>query len=426
MTDTSLNAFDMDIYRTEDLLDSWRHSPRGWGHSRHSLSPYVGGFPPSLAKYFIEWFSNERDTVLDPFCGGGTVPLEASLNNRNAFGNDALDYATVVSKAKVTPISTTTLKNRIVDIKNRANDITNSNMELLDDEGVKAYFSDYTLNQILRWKHVIRNKEYDDVDNYIDALMCGVLHGPSDMFLSVSTKDTYASSPNGIRNVVENKELEYPRRDVYQSILRKHELVTKNDFNESNTSILTGDARSLDIPSNNVDLVVTSPPYLRVLDYTWNNWIRLWWLGNDRNRQRDNLDLTSSVDKYRTFINQILQELKRVIVDSGIIVLVVGDVKKELTNTSRIVITANLIAEEARKVDLYPHTIINDDYGVDGRSYGLFNKIKYDYDTNKDIPTPIDRCVVLTSTECDDLPDEPEINWNIERYTGQKSILDWS
>lgn len=415
------------VKRTEELNDSWREAPREWGHSRHSLAPYVGSFPPSLSKYFIEWLSDNGHVIFDPFCGGGTVPLEAGLNERIGIGNDALHYATVISKAKSIVVKSSELENRVNDIQRKAEEI-NYPYEGADVDDLKAYFSDYTLEQLLRWKSILRNRKNDNIDMYIDGLICGVLHGPSNMFLSVSTKDTYSSTPDAIRNIVSEKGLQYPKRDIKRSILKKHRLVTKNNLKTGlNISIKSGDARKVNIEKNEVDLIVTSPPYLRVLDYTWNNWVRLWWLGNDRVQQRNKLDLTSSTSKYKSFISDVLLEMRRVISDDGFIVLVVGDVKKQLTNKSRLIVTSKIIAEQAKKVGLYPTSIIDDDYGVEGRTYSIFNDIKYDYNTEQDdIPTPIDRCLILSPNKNQSLPQEPHINWNIEDYTGQKPLTDWS
>jgi hypothetical protein len=39
------------------LPSTWKTAPRGWGHSLHKLSQYIGQFPPSLAHFFIRQYS---------------------------------------------------------------------------------------------------------------------------------------------------------------------------------------------------------------------------------------------------------------------------------------------------------------------------------------------------------------------------------
>ena len=52
----------------------------------HSLCSYLGSFPPSLASYFIRYFTDENDLVLDTFAGAGTTPAISKELNRNYIG----------------------------------------------------------------------------------------------------------------------------------------------------------------------------------------------------------------------------------------------------------------------------------------------------------------------------------------------------
>ena len=53
------------------------------GNKRHSAA-----FPESLPEWFIKLFTQEGDTVLDPFMGSGTTNLCALKLNRNSIGID--------------------------------------------------------------------------------------------------------------------------------------------------------------------------------------------------------------------------------------------------------------------------------------------------------------------------------------------------
>jgi SAM-dependent methyltransferase len=72
-------------------------------HRRSSLSihPYFGKVDPSLATKAIELLSIEKETVLDPFCGSGTVVHDALRLGRNAVGWDSSPLAILISTAKV-------------------------------------------------------------------------------------------------------------------------------------------------------------------------------------------------------------------------------------------------------------------------------------------------------------------------------------
>jgi DNA modification methylase len=159
---------------------------------------------------------------------------------------------------------------------------------------------------------------------------------------------------------------------------------------------------------------------MRVLDYTWNNWIRLWWLGEDRKEERGNLDLTSDVSKYRSFMRDCIEEMYRVLDEDGVAVLVVGDVKKNLSGGPEIHNTARYIAEEAvENTGFDVHEVIEDDYNVDNRGYVVFNQLKYNYDREEKeakSKVPIDRCLVLKKGD-PDLPEAPEIDWDAVEYS---------
>ena len=66
---------------------------QSWGIWLHSVSSYVGRIKPAFAHWLIDICSNENDVILDPFCGIGTVVLEADIMDRKAIGIDLNPYA---------------------------------------------------------------------------------------------------------------------------------------------------------------------------------------------------------------------------------------------------------------------------------------------------------------------------------------------
>ena len=63
-------------------------SKRNWGHSRHSLCSYQGKLKPAIAYHLVKNFVPENGTMLDPFSGVGTIPFEAALSGKMAYGLD--------------------------------------------------------------------------------------------------------------------------------------------------------------------------------------------------------------------------------------------------------------------------------------------------------------------------------------------------
>ncbi|MEG1922927.1 MAG: DNA methyltransferase [Clostridia bacterium] len=63
---------------------------------------YRGNWSPYIPRNLILRYSNEGDTVLDQFVGGGTTLVEAKLTHRNAIGIDINQKAVEITKEKLT------------------------------------------------------------------------------------------------------------------------------------------------------------------------------------------------------------------------------------------------------------------------------------------------------------------------------------
>jgi len=76
-------------------------------------------------------------------------------------------------------------------------------------------------------------------------------------------------------------------------------------------------------------LVVTSPPYLRVLKYGYYNWLRTWLLGFDARAIDAQLDDAHQREPYLVFLREVLADLRGAMTDDGIAVVVIGDVEMD-------------------------------------------------------------------------------------------------
>src|SRR5204863_676856 len=74
-------------------------------------------------------------------------------------------------------------------------------------------------------------------------------------------------------------------------------------------------------------LVVTSPPYLRVVKYGYYNWLRTWFLGFDSRQIDATLDDAHHREPYLAFMRDVLAGLRPALTDDAVVVLVIGDVE---------------------------------------------------------------------------------------------------
>ena len=73
-------------------------------YSTHGMHTYVAAMIPQLACKLVDRYAPPGDTVLDPFCGGGSVLVESVRSGRPAVGRDVNELAVLISQAKTTPI----------------------------------------------------------------------------------------------------------------------------------------------------------------------------------------------------------------------------------------------------------------------------------------------------------------------------------
>ena len=74
---------------------------RNWGHTWHSLCSYPGKLKPAIAHHLVKTFVPEDGRVLDTFAGVGTIPFEAALTGKHAYGFEISPAAFAIASAKV-------------------------------------------------------------------------------------------------------------------------------------------------------------------------------------------------------------------------------------------------------------------------------------------------------------------------------------
>jgi len=91
------------LYAEIDLELSWSESALPQSERTkhvHGLHPYLGKFPPQLAEALIRRHSPTGGLVLDPFCGSGTTLVEAVGLGRDAVGCDVSAFNALLTREK--------------------------------------------------------------------------------------------------------------------------------------------------------------------------------------------------------------------------------------------------------------------------------------------------------------------------------------
>ena len=94
----------------------------------------------------------------------------------------------------------------------------------------------------------------------------------------------------------------------------------------ANSFLMTGSAdETPKIPSNSVALVITSPPFLDVVDYEKDNWLRAWFCNIDISKL--SIWQIKSLSDWETAMMNVFSEIHRVLQPGGWVAFEVGEVR---------------------------------------------------------------------------------------------------
>ncbi len=306
-------------------------------HKIHEIS-YRACFKAQLPEFFISRLTSPGDTVYDPFMGRGTTPIQAALMGRKAIGVDINPLSVALTEPRL-------LQQRLSDIEERLKNIDWSYSGNVDDE-LLVFFHRETLKQIyaLRSWFLDRKEsnQLDPTDLWIRMVAINRLTGHSPGFFSV-----YTMPPNQAVTVDTQKKINMRRaqipqkKDVPSLILKKsYSLLKDGPITESpGYTLMVASANSTPkIDATSVDLVVTSPPFLDVVQYADDNWLRCWFLNIDPTTVP--ISIHKRPEEWIKFARGVFKELGRVIRPDGHIAFEVGEVRNGSVELEDLVLSA--------------------------------------------------------------------------------------
>ena len=364
-------ALALDLDRAPELpalpiAPEWKDQQRLWGHSFHPMCSYLASFPAALAHAFIGRYSRRGDVVLDPFSGRGTTPLQACAEGRIGLGSDLNPFAHLLTAAKVEPAAPAEARTRLAALRLAwATDSAEwlaladavladpgrsgarvpmagsggSTADTVDGEPVPAEvavaFHRRTLAQLLLVRTSLRLDR--PTDRFLAAALTGILHGKSASYLSTIMPNTFSMAPRYVRDFADRTDFHSPERDVFDGLELKLGRLYRQAPPQTPGVALLGDARDIATMAREAlrqrglpekaRLVVTSPPYLRVVKYGYYNWLRTWLLGFDAAAIDATLDDAHHREPYLAFLREVLAGLRPILTDDAVVVLVIGDVE---------------------------------------------------------------------------------------------------
>lgn len=319
----------MSYKRTEK--EFWTNKQRQ-ACSIHEVS-YRACFKPQLPKYFIDKYTKEGELVYDPFGGRGTTAIEAALLGRNFITNDVNPLSTLFVIGRLNPPSIEEIHDRLYSEINSDTEVDKIDLSMFYEYETFKEINDLR-NYFIKKKH----NSYDNIDHWIKMVATNRLTGHSKGFFSVYTlpPNQATSAKRQIQiNLKRNQTPEY--KDTKEIIVKKSKQLLRNisdqqiknlDKVRSSSLILQTDAtKTKQIPSNSVKLTITSPPFLDIVNYAQDNWLRCWFNDIDLENLAKKITMSKNIEDWSAKMSGVFKELNRVSKAKGVVAFEVGEIR---------------------------------------------------------------------------------------------------
>lgn len=304
-----------------------KKAPAGWAEqstqtecSLHQISPYIGKLKSRIAGDLVEEYSRVGDLIVDPFCGSGTIPLEAIRRRRAVIASDSNPYAVILTKAKLlAPDSLTEALDRLSEIESKALARPTPDLRTVP-VWVRRFFHPRTLKDAIRFAdECIAQNEC-----FLFACLLGILHHQRPGFLSFPSSHLVPYLRTRKFPPEEYPEL-YGPREILTRLTAKVGRVYKRIQSTSSGKkpiIENCCVKSLSFPRN-VAAIITSPPYMNALDYRRDNRLRLWFI--DRTVSNYFPEPTDKHAEFIRMMQSLVVKAGTALKTGGHLILVVGE-----------------------------------------------------------------------------------------------------
>ena len=300
----------------------------------HGFHTYPAGLHPDCVHRILS--EVEGGTVLDPFCGGGTVLVEAMAKGKTAIGRDISPVALLVARARTAVPSDEALTRFRSTARAMTEKARHADTDVTEERFLKLadWYAPCALMELDSIRQDIQEVSDMDLRRQLIAAFSSILIKVSWRKSDTSAKREKHRRPPGTAAIMFHKKV--------RELARKQ--MTLREVVESGTpkaNVAHGDVRSLEL-DNPVDLIITSPPYPAVYDYVPMQHLRHIWLGVNSEpgkhaelgaRRHWREGRRSAQKKWRKDTFAWTKQMAHLMNEGGNLIVVIGD---GLTPTGRI------------------------------------------------------------------------------------------
>lgn len=252
----------------------------------HGFHKYPAKFIPHIPKWAITKYlnGNKDKTILDPFCGSGTTLVEGVLAGYNTIGIDIDPLSAMISKVKTTRLDEKELKNisewLVEEINTKKKGIFKPDCETIEHWFTKDAISKLSIirtliNQIP--EKFGDNKKVKDIQDLLLICFSSIIRKVSNA--DDESQKTYVSHTK-IKDPKEVNSLFLSQLDLFVDRAIKFAVTTSSKTKSKIIVSSSADSLEKKLNGKKIDLAVTSPPYIKAIDYIYNQMVELFWIGD--------------------------------------------------------------------------------------------------------------------------------------------------
>lgn len=248
----------------------------------HRLHPYLGKFIPQLVEVFLRKFFRPGQTVLDPFVGSGTTLVQANELGIHSVGYDISAFNVLLCRAKTAHYDLKQVRKEVYDVLERTRQATRRGEQLsllgdsdtlpiythCDSDYLRTWYAPRALSELLTYRTIVEDGDYE----YKDLLRVILSRSARSARLTPHYELDFPKAPQREpyycykhRRVCEptTEAFKFLERYSVDTLRRIREFALVRS--DARVSVYHADSRTAEIPP--VDGVITSPPYVGLIDY---------------------------------------------------------------------------------------------------------------------------------------------------------------